>query len=208
MTPYSLLSLCTALSFAAACDGQNGSDYQGETLADIVGTVTSNVETATEMSAALVWNNSALDPDTKTIEYVAVDGSFPSNFHIEVFTPPPEAVLNDYTSLGDGNARIGIAYIAALPTAETLEDGLSNIPVAISEDYMLVYVESDIAPGTASAELLGEALSAGFYLMQVLDVDDPACPGEVFDCLRVAPEGTSVPLIIQKPEDIDTPNWT
>ena len=211
MTPYSLLPLVTALSFGTACDTQNGPDYQGEPLADIVGTVSSSVPTPpSDLEAVLVWNNSAGTPDTVTGQSVTVDSSFPSSFHIEVFTPPPTEALNDYTAAGPGNPRIGVAFITALPPGLDLSGDEPDVPIAVSEDYMLVYVESDIAPGTWSAEFLGEPLSAGYYLMQVIDVDDPDCPHEIFDCLRVAPDGmsTNVPLIIANPEDIDIPEWT
>ncbi len=203
---FSLLFIPLAL---AACDSQMGPDYEGEALATITGSVHTTASSApSDLEAFLVWNNSSGSPDTVTGQSVAVDGNFPSTFELNIFTPPPQTALNYFPNEG----HIGVAFITALPVGTELdtEDEPSG-PFAISEDYMLVYVQEDILPGSSSEEFLGEALPAGFYIMDVIDVDDPACPGDLFDCLRRAPDGMDTEIDLNVTDDIesiDVPNWT
>lgn len=213
MNTIKSLALLSLPLLSIACDSQADSDYQGEALASVKGQVTTSLSSLpSDYEALVVWNNSAGSPDTFTGQSVDVSGSFPANFELNIFLPPPQEALNDYTQNGQfpDESHIGVAFIAALPVGLDLQsDEEFTGPGAISEDYMLVYVQEDVKPGTVSEQLLGEALTAGYYLMKVIDVDDPACPGEVFDCLRVAPQGmnSQVELHITS-DEIDAPNWT
>ena len=79
----------------------------------------------------------------------------------------------------------------------------------ISEHHVLAYVESDIRPGSFGESFVGGALKAGFHILKVVDVDDPSCPGETFDCLRPteADMDTLIEVRIADPKTLDFPNW-
>ncbi|HKE13796.1 MAG TPA: hypothetical protein VKB80_02950, partial [Kofleriaceae bacterium] len=65
---------------------------------------------------------------------------------------------------------------------------------------VLVYVDRDIEPGTASERFAGGPLSAGFHVLDVVDApcdsyrppDDPAA--RTLDCLRPAPDDLDAEL--------------
>ena len=197
----SLLLLPLAI---AACDAQADVDYQGESLYSLNGSVNAVAATSgVDYEAVLVWFTDGPNGDTVSGQSVPVSAGFPSNFELQVFTPPsPEAL---------GEANIAVALISALPAGTLLEDEESTgEPIAISEDFVLVYVAEDIEVGSPAEEFLGDALPSGYHLMEVVDVDDPSCPGEIFDCLRVAPGGmgTAIELNIMDAEDIEIPNFT
>ena len=205
-------ALFGALALAAACDTQAGDEYQGETLAKLQGVVTNDLdELPPELEAVLVWENVSGEGDFVVGETAVVDGEFPSSFKLEVLLPPGDFALNDFTSEGGApEARIGIAYLMALPAGEDVAEAAANA-VGVSEQYVLIYAESDVAEGTAAAELVGGPLAAGFHLMEVIDSEDPSCTREeLFDCLRPAADGfeTSIEIRLDELELLDIPNWT
>ena len=57
------------------------------------------------------------------------------------------------------------------------------------EDYVVVYVEQDMTPGTISATFVGGPLPAGFHLMKV-ERPDPNRPPRSEECHAALPEGT------------------
>jgi hypothetical protein len=207
-----LIFASTTALLMAACDSQADSGYQGETLARITGVVKVDAPpSASGTKAAIFWSNTASDPDISVGETVPVSGDFPASFTIDVFAPPPDHALNDLTQLGDNETRIGIAYIAAVPAdydVSSNEDPESGW--GVSERHVLAYIEDDIVPGTFGEAFVGGALGAGFHVLEVIDVDDPSCPGDVFDCLRPAPQDleTAIEVRIADPDTIDFPNWT
>lgn len=70
---------------AVACDAQPTSDYQGEKLATLRGTVTSQVGAAASADFALMYSK-VLPTDWSELHYVQrvpVKGDFPSQFTIE-----------------------------------------------------------------------------------------------------------------------------
>lgn len=206
-------ALFGALALAAACDTQAGDEYQGETLARLQGVVTNDLEEPppAELDAVLVWETVSGDTDFVTAETAVVDGEFPSSFQLEVLLPPGEFVLNDFTSEGGApEARVGIAYLMALPAGEDAEESAANA-VGVSERYVLIYAESDVAEGSVTADLVGGPLEAGFHLMEVIDSDDPGCAREeLFDCLRPAANGfdTAIDIRLDERDLLDIPNWT
>ena len=208
--PFRLV-LALALTIPAACAPQVGDDYKGEPLASLRGVVLNQLDRSVgPLEAVLVWANGSGEPDTITGDRVAVEGDFPASFRLDMYQPPEEAALNDFTIGGEypEESRIGVAYITALPEGYELT-GAETEPYGMSEGHLLIYVERDVQAGTSGEALVGGTLEAGFHLLEVIDVDDPACSEEANDCLRPAPGGldTEVELRIDEAELIDFPNW-
>ena len=58
----------------------------------------------------------------------------------------------------------------------TLNDDNADALLGVSESFTLVYVESDVKPGTFSEKLLHGTLSKGFHLMKVVKIDEANKP--------------------------------
>jgi len=207
MTRLGLAVPLFAATLAAACDPQADPGYQGEPLATLRGTVVSAVPSPPDdLDAVLVWTVSSGSPDYAVGQGAAIAGDFPATFRLDGFTRPPELALNDY---GPVEPRLGVAYTAALPPGTDFSEEPTG-SIGLSEDYLLVYLDAAAPAGSGVAEFLGGPLAAGYHLMKVIDVDDPACPGESFDCVRPAEGGlgTSIEIVVDDAENLDPPNWT
>jgi hypothetical protein len=208
-TPFRVL-VPLALVVLGACDPQVGENYKGEPLASMHGVVVNELDRSIgPLDASLVWLNSSSEPDTTIGDSEPVSGDFPAGFRLDVYRPPDEAALNDYTNGGEypDESRIGVAWITALREGQTLT-GAESEPYGIAEGHLLLYLESDVRPGTASEELVGEPLEAGFHLMDVVDQDDPACSRDGLDCLQEAGFDSEIEIRIDEVEQLDIPNWS
>lgn len=199
----------------AGCGVQADTAYRGEPLLSLDGTLTSGVaDPPMTLQAVLGWNTTA-NPggDTFVNEQAAVMVEFPSRFQLEVYEPPVEQALNDYTRGGQrpDEVRIGVAHFVAWPSdydpAVDGDDGPAVFGVAVHQ--LLVYVERDVEPGTFSAGFLGGELEAGFHVMDVTDRDDPSCQGD-FDCMQLAPDDldSEIRIHIDEAELLDVPDWS
>ena len=205
------LHFLLALAILGACDPQVGEDYKGEPLVSLHGEVVNQLDGSIgPLDASLVWLNASGEPDTTIGDSVPVTGDFPAGFRLDVYRPPDEAALNDYTIGGEypDESRIGVAWITALREGQTLT-GAESEPYGIAERHVLIYLESDVRPGTSSEAMVGGPLEAGFHLMDVVDTADPACASEGFDCLQEAPSGfeSEIEIRIDEVEQLDIPNW-
>jgi len=180
---------------AAACDRQAGSDYGGEPLARIGGTIISSVAVPDGLIPLLSWEGLTIDvvePDI-TLE-------FPASFYIDIRERPDENLLHDFTWQGapPGESRVGFAMISAMPFEVVEEDlppdGLA--PFGVAERHMVIYAEDDVVAGTFGAGVVGGEVTAGFHVVEVLPAEDAAC-GREFDCLRPAPDDLDTDIQIR-----------
>lgn len=203
-------------AIAPGCDQQAGDDYRGEPLARLTGTITSSVDDPpATLRPLLGWSNTA-NPggDTGVVEEADVTLEFPSRFHFELYRPPSDEGLNDYTRGGSqpDEARIGVAHIAAWPAE--IDPQAENVDepelYGIAEHHLLVYLDRDVQAGTFSAQLLGGELEAGFHVMDVIENGEPGCQEDVHDCMRPAPADldTEIQIRIDLAELLDVPDWT
>jgi hypothetical protein len=208
--------------------------YRGESLGSVKGTITNQMTTTPPSSEVLlVWDNSAGSPDRLVGEKVTAEGDFPARFTLDLYAPPPTEALNDYTHGGayPEKSRVGVAYIVVYPVSETID--IEQAPIGGVEDYLLVYIETKVQPGTFSEVLLHGQLEAGYHLMQVKRLTPQeqaaadaclvehgetfeafvACgtTGGRFDEMYEAPQGfaTEIPTrIVSDPDLLNFPNWT
>lgn len=96
----------------AACDTQAGTDYRGEPLLSVTGSV---VLTHPRVDGPLVPAIAFLNGETE-LHFLDVDvqGEFPSSFTFHVYKPPPEAALSGDTGEPD-EPRWAVGYITAVP---------------------------------------------------------------------------------------------
>ena len=161
--------LASALALAAfpsltACDAQTDPSYGGEPLATVRGTITSELDDPPELVASLVWEVWTTQGDSAASAQVPVTGSFPAAFTMELLAPPADDMLNP--SLGPDEPYVGTAYITALPPVPVEPLGDEDL-LGISPDHVLVYVSSDIQPGSQWDAFLHGALATGYHLMVV-----------------------------------------
>jgi hypothetical protein len=238
--PFTLAAL--PLFVLSACDAQVDPDYPGEPIASLVGTVTNEMQSrsATDPVVVLLWmnENTPGGPDTFYGETAAVSGQFPADFTLDVFTPPPDFVLNDFTAGGQrpDESRVGTAAIAvvdgqAIAAFERGEEPAADALLGGADKHVLVYVDKDIQPGTFGEYFLDGQLSAGFHVMDVerlteaqqqqVDqcraqaVDEAqrrACgPDSAFDRLHLAPADMQTRIsvrLVDDPDSVDWPEWT
>jgi hypothetical protein len=169
-----IISISLMLCWLAvqACGSAADPTYQGERLAFVTGNIVSQMtQPPDDCDVILAWEVSASSPDYAVYQRVNVTGGFPASFLIDICEPPAEEALNDLTQDGQhpDESRIGVAHIAVVKTGATLDDeeNMTEVVLGGAEDQMLVYVESDIQPGTYSERLLGGCHPAGFYIVDV-----------------------------------------
>ena len=219
-----LLLLATPL---AACASQVDSDHQGQALATLQGEVrntrTKPITGTTEV--AVVWANTSGDPDVTYADTVPVSGSFPAQFELSIYTPPPASALNEFEGV-----QIGVAVIVAGDPAA----GKAGL-LGMEEQHLLVYAPADVPANSTIGIMLHSAPTAGFHLYGVhrpTDAekanresceqnlgDDPSprdvylqCGGSsVFDDFVPLPTDLQTPLeipLVDDPSQINAPNWT
>lgn len=175
MTFRALTSAMIAISLAACGDAQVDADYLGEPLAIVEGTITAESESAHGMhEATLVWDNQHADPGQPAVvaTKAPVMGSFPAAFRLKVYTPPPANIFTDFSFGGmyPGEGRIAFGYITTIkagvtmPQPESSQGGVTGL----AEDFLVIYAEKDVQPGSRLAEFLHGPLAKGFHLMKVV----------------------------------------
>lgn len=172
-----------------ACSAQKGQDYAGESLAAVRGNVnTASAPAPAHAKVIMVWNNFAKNGDTSASIAVTATGTFPANFTMDIVSVPPVEQRNDFTRGGTlpDETRVGVAAIYAVDPAVTAVDDETQV-LGLVEDYVVVYAEHDVSPGTFAATFLGGTLSAGFHLMKVDHVAKGSATEEA--CYASAPAG-------------------
>ena len=228
-----LVSLLALIAPLAACDSQVDSEHQGTALAKISGSVgnsrTLPVNSGAEVVA--VWQKSSGSPDLTGVNSVEVEGSFPAQFTLSIYEPPPTNLLNDW----DG-VQVGVALlIAGVPGTDFSSDESAEAGVlGMEENHLLVYLPQAVPVGSAAAAILRGTPAAGFHIYDVgritdveqqqrenciMSLSNPTiqqvysqCGGEShFDDFLPAPADLATQLFIELVDDlsqIDVPNWT
>jgi len=178
LIPHLSASACLLTALGAGCDGVADPTYQGEPLATLRGQLQIQ-GTPPPAQVVLIWTNS--DANYFAREHVdAIGDGAPTEFKLNLFGPPAEEVFIDLTNGGanpnESKVAFGLIAVMRQDTNLGLFQGDSDIrrkpedaprPLLGSAEYQaLVYVDSNVQPGTRTASLLGGTLSAGFHLMQ------------------------------------------
>ncbi len=217
-----------------ACGSQVDSNHQGDVLATLAGSVrNTRVQAVGDAEVAAVWVNSSGSPDLVVAETVEVEGSFPAQFTLSLFEPPPASALNHTPDGG----QFGVAYIIAgkagtdYASEESVQAGL----LGMEENHLLVYLPADVTPGSELSYFLRGTPSAGFHIYDVGRHteaeqqaratciaglgEDPAiseiftqCGGfDNFDDFLPSASDLQAPLdieLVDDPSTIQAPNWT
>jgi len=189
---HSLLALA---ALSCACDPQADGSYLGEPLATFQGYV-SNAGVA-PLEAAMLWQRGA-PPSTNDQELATrapVQTGFPARFTLHLYQPPPAAARRTlvpgqvpYARANAGAVPYGIAAGAAgaLPASQ-------NAAYGIDANHWIVYLPSDISPGSLMEWWLGGALPAGFHLLRVAAVDPSCMPAAQLDACAAGLAQRGVP---------------
>ena len=183
------------LASVAGCSSQADTSYRGEALASLTGNVSvSSTNPPTSplpaLEAALAWNGTSpgsgkvvTGPSRQRVgTSVPVSGTFPAQFELQIYDPPPAEALFPCSS--DGTAgQFAQANVAAIPQGSALVD-IENVDFyGEITDYYLAYADQDIPAGTICQG--GNAVTKGYHLYHY--VETPDIPG----CVRQAPDDTS-----------------
>lgn len=176
----------------AACDGVHDSDYQGEVIASLQGTITAPAESQVpdlpeNIGVAVVWEVKEWIVGARFMNFTEVTGEFPSRFRLDLRQPPDDRLP---VEMPDGNAfMLGRLYLSALDGFDQTigELGHSWGYWACSPETVIAYIRDDVAPGSATAAYLGcgsgtpdsppcSGLTAGYHVMELVRADDdPSC---------------------------------
>jgi hypothetical protein len=109
-----LCAISLSLSLASGgCDDQVEPGYYGESLLTVTGSVEiANRRTRGPLSPALGFRDQV--HSTITLVDLPVHGTFPSDFRIELYEPPPEETLYHPTRQEEGEPLASIGYITAV----------------------------------------------------------------------------------------------
>lgn len=220
-----------AILALAACDSQVDGDHQGTPLAEIGGSVRNTRTLPTgDAEVVLVWQNSSGSPDITATDAVEVDGSFPAQFTLSIFEPPPDALLNNFNGVD-----VGVAYIVAgeLGADYSDEDGAGIL--GAEENHLLVYVPDGVPAGSDASYILRGTPAPGFHiynmhkLTEQEQTDRAACVETLgneasipetfeqcggfpsFDDFVPTTTDLATPLdveLIDDLSDLELPNWT
>jgi hypothetical protein len=181
--PALIISLACGLT--AACDGVRDSDYEGEVLAALQGTILApeeDVYLPEGIGVAVLWEVMNYVPGLQFMDFAEVTGEFPSRFRLDLHQPPDEGLL---VEMPDGNAiTLGRLYLTSPETEDPIlhEHGFSYTYSACTPATAIAFIRDDVAPGSAAAAYFGcglgtpdsppcSALTAGYHVMDLF-LDD------------------------------------
>lgn len=141
------------------CGSMADSDYQGETLMKIEGSIVSGESNLPPMEVALLWQ---INPDAQGCERTAdhlarvkTEGMFPAAFRLLVTQPPPAAAFV-------GDSPVAEAYVAALDKDDRIY-GYAASPGKVV--YKVMYSKREIVGDSAEgARFGGTSLRAGYQM--------------------------------------------
>lgn len=155
------------LSVLAGCDSLADTDYVGEPMFRLDGTlVTTTKEPSSATGVALAWQDpgGAGGPGVATT-VVPVQTELPATVKIVVPLPPPAAARFVFD---DADVELAEAFVL-------LVDGAAPRPVShgIVRDRVVVFATADVAEGTQAADYLGGPISAGYHLRRLVQATPP-----------------------------------
>lgn len=214
MNRFPLVSAVVASSFLLlACDAQVDPEYRGEPLATIQGAIVDDGGVDTSDLYTAILNYNFLINDFSHIDSAPVVGSFPAEFTIDLSVPPPAEALNDFTLGGarPSESRFSTGYIGVLHEGMDPNVEAAAAIAGLAEEYMLVYVETDVQPGTESERFLGGALTAGYHLMKWRPMTEAEL--QAYEDCKVTPDARSCGIaeggdaddrLVPNPEEFDS----
>ena len=153
-----LTTLSMVLVAAAGCGSQVDSDHQGEVLATLNGSMNSTeVPSPTRASVAVVWAIGSAGTKMAGADFVDVEGSLPSNFTLDIFTPPADEFMREVDGLA-----FGAAFIAAVRTDQ--DPKLWQQWLGVENDHVLVYLPETPPKDSTLAALLHGEPTKGFHI--------------------------------------------
>jgi hypothetical protein len=184
-----LRRLLIAATLCCGCDPQADGNYLGEPLATFDGHVSS--AGVAPLEAAMLWQRGP-PPSTDDQELATrapVQTGFPARFTLHLYQPAPAAARRTlapgqvpYARANAGAIPYGIAAAAVGGLAPAAPPGTTspaaNGPYGIDAHHWIVYLPTDVPPGSLMEWWLGGALAAGFHLMTVVAVDPACIPAE------------------------------
>jgi hypothetical protein len=160
------------------CDAQAGSDYSGQPLVTLHGTVNnqSGQPPSYQIDAALLWLERSATPDAiMSATPVQIEKVFPAQFTITIYLPPPTSVLQS-TTLPYAAANLGAISHGASPA--DIASGAALF--GRLSDPLLYYFRTDVPAG--SLERQYGALKQGYHLLTRTQTVDPnALPSAQID---------------------------
>jgi hypothetical protein len=180
-----------AATLLAGCDGQAGSDYNGQPLAVLKGTVEnqSGVPPAQQIDAALLWHahgSTSLDTIMGATP-VTIDKLFPAVFIITIYLPPPDVAFQQST------LPYAVADVGAIVHGASAADIASGAAVlGRLADPLLFYFKSDVPPGLMQEQYGG--LKKGYHLISRHQILDPTTlsPAQINGCAQTLSSQTQV----------------
>jgi hypothetical protein len=133
----------------SACDGQAQSDFPGDSLGTLQGTIRSEATLPPASSdVVLLWRTES-EPDVEVLSghKVTVQGEFPASFTLDLYEPPPDETMHFVDAEPDVSSeyRISASRIDVYP-AGTTEYGDENA-LSWEEHHLVVYAEQEIPAG-------------------------------------------------------------
>ena len=203
MKTLRLAGFLTLTAFAACDDAvtpnPDGDPDIGPVVAMYGQVVNGRTQPVPAAKLVLTWGEvGAMFPPFGTS--VNLTGTFPEAFHIDL-TSPPTAERLFLASAGFPGGYFDPALESRIAVARILvvkqeADTTAFIPSADilggAEDFALVYVERDIAAGTAGAAYLGGPVTAGYHVVKVAtDAERDAVYGAISLCQSQAADITA-----------------
>jgi hypothetical protein len=175
------ITLASTLALLGGCDAQAGSDYNGQPLATLRGTVNnaSGIPPVYQLDAALLWRGGGpASPDTiMGASAVQIEKMFPAQFTITIFVPPP------LTAYAGGTLPYAVASIGAITHGAPLAhiaDG--SAVLGQLADPLLYYFRSAVPSGLMQQQY--GPLAKGYHLIHRQQTVDPATltPAQIDAC--------------------------
>jgi hypothetical protein len=179
-----------AAALLCGCDGVAGSDYNGEPLAVLKGTVNnqSGVPPALRIDAALLWRARAGGGTDEIMSAtpVTIEKLFPAQFTITIYLPAPAAAFESST-LPHAVANVGAITHGATPAE--IQSGAGVL--GRLADPLLYYLRRDLPPGLLQQHY--GALNKGYHLVSRTQLVDPATlpPSQIDACATTLTGETS-----------------
>ena len=159
------LAATSALLSLAGCGSLVDSDYRGEVLFELSGTVVYTGDTVFEnIGVALAWSNQ--ESADSAILPVVVKTQFPAQYTLQIFSPPPENA--EVQLFGNTDSRVSVGKIYLFEDDD--DDGVWDLPqermVGSTFDSAVVWVDDgDEENSTAPAPIFD--LTAGFHFVNI-----------------------------------------
>ena len=159
------LARTVALLSLTGCGSLVDTDYRGEVLFELSGTVIyMGEQTFDNIGVALAWSNQ--ETATDAILPVVVKTTFPAQYTLQIFSPPPEnATLNLFGNNGS-LAAIGKIYLFE----DTNDNGVWDLPmerlVGSTFDSAVVWVDDGVAAGSDAMTPFFD-LEPGFHFVNI-----------------------------------------